>query len=79
MHLKIYNNPEILFQEFKACKLLSDWFEARGWTVQRGVYGIETSFEARFSVAEGGRTVCFNAEYGKEAIALKALLEEHHL
>ena len=29
-----------------------------------GAYGLETAFEARFSVMEGGRTVCFNAEYG---------------
>jgi metal-dependent amidase/aminoacylase/carboxypeptidase family protein len=60
---QIYNNPEVLFQEQKACALLSSWFEGRGWEVKRGVYGIETAFEARFSVKEGGRTVCFNAEY----------------
>lgn len=47
----------------KACKLLSDWLESRGWTVQRGVYGISTAFEARFSIAGSGRTVCINAEY----------------
>lgn len=61
--VQIYNNPEILFQEIKACKLLSDWFEGRGWTVKRGVYGISTAFEARFSIVNGGRIVCFNAEY----------------
>jgi amidohydrolase len=61
--LQIFNNPEILFQEVKACKLLVDWFEHRGWTVQSGVYGLETAFEARFAVKEGGQTVCFNAEY----------------
>ncbi|KAH8669092.1 hypothetical protein BX600DRAFT_539187 [Xylariales sp. PMI_506] len=63
LNLEVYNNPEILFQEHKACKLLSDWFSARGWSVQRGVYGIQTAFEARFSVGTSGRTVCFNAEY----------------
>ncbi|KAJ4417798.1 hypothetical protein N0V82_005964 [Gnomoniopsis sp. IMI 355080] len=65
LNLEIYNNPEILFQETKACKLLSDWFEGRGWTVKRGVYGIETAFEARFTVVDDapGRTICFNAEY----------------
>lgn len=76
LNLEIYNNPEILFQETRACKLLSGFFEARGWSVKRGVYGIETAFEARFSVREGGRTVCFNAEYGKylhtrESLALR--------
>jgi hypothetical protein len=44
--------------------LLSNWFEAKGWSVKRGVYGIKTAFEARFSIREGGRIVCFNAEYG---------------
>ncbi|PYI02592.1 hypothetical protein BO78DRAFT_410495 [Aspergillus sclerotiicarbonarius CBS 121057] len=63
LNLEIFHNPEVAFQEVKACKLLSDWLESRGWTVRRGVYGIETAFEARFSVKEGGRTVCFNAEY----------------
>ncbi|PCG94220.1 Peptidase M20D, amidohydrolase, predicted [Penicillium occitanis (nom. inval.)] len=60
---RIFNNPELIFHEFKACKLLSDWCESRGWSVKRGVYGLETAFEARFSVGTGGRTVCFNAEY----------------
>lgn len=68
--VKIFNNPEILFQEKKACALLSSWLENRGWAVKRGVYGIDTAFEARFSLdsthagsTSQGRTVCFNAEY----------------
>lgn len=52
-----------MFKEFKAAKLLSEWFESKGWTVKRNVYGIETAFEARYSVKDGGRTVCYNAEY----------------
>ncbi|RAL13391.1 M20 family metallopeptidase [Aspergillus homomorphus CBS 101889] len=63
LSLEIFHNPETAFQEVKASKLLSDWLEHRGWTVTRNVYGIETAFEARFSVRDGGRTVCFNAEY----------------
>lgn len=62
---QIFNNPETRFEEFKACELLSNWLEGRGWKVSRGVYGLETAFEAKFSVVEGGRTVCFNAEYGE--------------
>jgi metal-dependent amidase/aminoacylase/carboxypeptidase family protein len=53
-----------MFEEVKACKLISDWLESRGWAVTRGVHGISTAFEAKFSVKEGGRSVCFNAEYG---------------
>lgn len=55
----------MIFHEVKACKLLSDWCESRGWSVKRGAYGLETAFEARFSTGPGGRTVCFNAEYGR--------------
>lgn len=36
--------------------------------MKRGVYGLETAFEARFSVKEGGRVICFNAEYGMHKI-----------
>ncbi len=61
---QIWNSPEIMFEEMKASALISDWLEDRGWDVKRGVYGIETAFEAKFSVKEGRRTVCFNAEYG---------------
>ncbi|KAJ5705274.1 hypothetical protein N7536_000963 [Penicillium majusculum] len=63
LSLEIFNNPELIFKEYKGCKLLSDWLENRGWTVNRGVYGLDTAFVAKFSVLEGGRTVCFNAEY----------------
>ncbi|KAJ9145511.1 Peptidase M20 domain-containing protein 2 [Pleurostoma richardsiae] len=63
LNLAIWNNPEIMFQEFKACKLLTEWLQNRGWSVKSEVYGIETAFEARFSVVPGGRTVCYNAEY----------------
>ncbi|EOD44423.1 putative metal-dependent amidase aminoacylase carboxypeptidase protein [Neofusicoccum parvum UCRNP2] len=63
LNLQIYNNPETKYEEFKAFELLTNWFEGQGWTVQRSVYGLETAFEARFSVGEGGRTVAYNAEY----------------
>jgi amidohydrolase len=65
LSIQIFNNPETKFEEFKACELLSNWLESRGWKVSRGVYGLKTAFEAQFSVVEGGRTVCFNAEYGE--------------
>lgn len=53
-----------MFEEVKASALISSWLEGRGWTVNRAVYGIDTAFEARYSVKSGGRTVCYNAEYG---------------
>ncbi|KAK8208103.1 amidohydrolase AmhX [Phyllosticta capitalensis] len=63
LNLQIYNNPETKYEEHAALALLCDWFEARGWAVARGVYGLATAFEARFSVGNGGRTIAFNAEY----------------
>ncbi|KAE8379009.1 hypothetical protein BDV26DRAFT_303892 [Aspergillus bertholletiae] len=63
LNLEIWNNPEVRFKEEKACQLLSKWFEGQGWMVQTGVYGISTAFEARFSIAAGERSVCYNAEY----------------
>jgi metal-dependent amidase/aminoacylase/carboxypeptidase family protein len=54
------------FEEDKACKLLTEWLQSQGWSVQTGVYGISTAFEARFSVVGGGRTICYNAEYGSQ-------------
>lgn len=53
-----------MFEEVKASKLICDWLETRGWEVQRGVYSLSTAFEARFTAVPGGRTICFNAEYG---------------
>ncbi|KAJ5409070.1 hypothetical protein N7509_002953 [Penicillium cosmopolitanum] len=63
LNLEIWNNPELKFKEEKACKLLTEWLQSQGWTVNTGVYGISTAFEARFSVLGGGRTMCYNAEY----------------
>ncbi|KAK7516917.1 amidohydrolase AmhX [Phyllosticta citriasiana] len=64
LNLLIYNNPETKYEEYAALALVSDWFESRGWTVSRGVYGLETAFEARLKVGNGsGRTLAFNAEY----------------
>jgi metal-dependent amidase/aminoacylase/carboxypeptidase family protein len=57
-----------MFKEVRACKLISDWLESQGWAVFQEVYGISTAFEARLSVKEGGRSVCFNAEYGTSCL-----------
>lgn len=73
---QLWKNPESMFEELRASKLLSEWLEARGWTVKRGVYGIGTTFEAKFSVKDGGRTVCYNAEYGKLFFDLTGWVEK---
>ncbi|MBW2369111.1 MAG: amidohydrolase [Deltaproteobacteria bacterium] len=42
----IHSHPEIKFQEFKSSKKLADYLEKNGFTVERGVYGLETAFKA---------------------------------
>ena len=39
-------NPEIGFQEFKACEFLSQFLEKQGFGVERGVAGVKTAFIA---------------------------------
>lgn len=59
----IHNNPEIEFTEYKAQKVLSDYLEENGFTVKRGIGGIETSFEAVYDSGKEGKDIAFLAEY----------------
>ncbi|HVB64097.1 MAG TPA: hypothetical protein VNE17_05150, partial [Nitrolancea sp.] len=42
----IHENPEILFQEHKAAELLTNELDEQGFTVERGVAGLDTAFVA---------------------------------
>jgi amidohydrolase len=44
--LAIYNNPEVRFEEFKACELLCKELEVGGFMVKRPIAGMETAFVA---------------------------------
>ena len=60
----LYRNPEIGFQEFKACEFLSQFLEKRGFEVDRGVGGVKTAFLARPSGRPKTRpAIAFLAEY----------------
>lgn len=61
----IHANPELAFEEYKSMALLADTAEAHGFTVTRGVAGLETAFEAvSVGASPGdGPTVAFLAEY----------------
>ncbi|SPN97700.1 uncharacterized protein DNG_01213 [Cephalotrichum gorgonifer] len=65
LHTKVnkvlHANPELCYQEFIAHETLTSYLENLGFSVQRGTYGLETSFEAAFG--EGGRQVVFCCEY----------------
>jgi amidohydrolase len=65
-HLKtishtLHENPEIRFEEHRAAALLTEDLAEHGFTVERGVAGLETSFVA--SYGSGRPVVALIAEY----------------
>ncbi len=59
--LDIHANPELAMKETRASKLLADRLEARGFAVERGAFGMETAFRARWG--EGPVTIAYLCEY----------------
>ncbi len=59
----IHTHPELAFQERQSAALLCDELAAHGFTIQRGVGGLETAFRAEACGASDGPTVAFLAEY----------------
>ena len=60
----IHAKPELAFQEFEAAALLTSVLEQEGFTVQRGVAGLETAFVASYAGQKGDRpVVALLAEY----------------
>jgi amidohydrolase len=49
----IHANPELGYQELKAAGWLSDFLAAQGFTVERGVAGVETAFRATIEAGPG--------------------------
>ena len=59
----IHANPELAFEERHAAGLLSDTLDAQGLPTERGVFTLETAFEARLPTQGDGPTVAILAEY----------------
>jgi amidohydrolase len=60
----LYNNPEIGYQEFKACGFLSRFFREHGFEAEEGIGGVKTSFLARPAGLPKTRpAIAFLAEY----------------
>ncbi|GGA33285.1 M20 family metallopeptidase [Psychrobacillus lasiicapitis] len=79
---QIWDTPETRFQEHKSTKLLSDFLEDNGFSVERGVGGIETAFTATFGQEKPviGILGEFDALSGlsqKEASDVREALEEN--
>ena len=60
---QIHDHPELGYQEVKACGWLSDFLEAKGFRVERGVGGVPTAFRATVDGAGAGPTVAIMCEY----------------
>ena len=60
---EIHANPELAFQEHQAAALLCDTLEAHDLSTDRGVFTLETAFEATLPTRGGGPTVAILAEY----------------
>jgi amidohydrolase len=60
---KLYDHPEVAFQEFKACEWISEYLEEKGFEVERGVGGVETAFYAKLSDNASPPKVALLAEY----------------
>ncbi|KPK21227.1 MAG: hypothetical protein AMJ76_03200 [Dehalococcoidia bacterium SM23_28_1] len=61
LSLRIHANPETAFREAKAAGWLTDYLEAEGFAVERGICQIDTAFRA--SYGSGRPRVAFLAEY----------------
>ncbi len=60
---KIFANPELKFEEYKAMEWLTEELEDEGFQVERGVGGLETAFLARCPRGNEGPTLAFLSEY----------------
>ena len=59
--LDIHAHPELAMEEKRASGLLADRLEARGFAVERGAFGLDTAFRARWG--EGPVTIAYLCEY----------------
>lgn len=63
LSLEIYNNPELGYEEFKACKLHTDILRKYGFDVEENFSGVETGFKAVYKGKKEGLTIAYMAEY----------------
>ena len=59
----IHANPELAFKEFHAAETLTGALERNHLSAQRGVFTLETAFEAQLNPDHDGPTVAVLAEY----------------
>lgn len=60
---KLWELAELKFNEIESCKLLSEWLQEEGFTLERGVSGMPTAYVATFTHGENGPVIGINSEY----------------
>ena len=59
---RIHDNPELGYQEIKACGWLADFLGHQGFKVEKGVGGVDTAFRATIETG-AGPTIAILCEY----------------
>ena len=59
----LYKNPEISEKEYKSCKLIVDFMEMEGFSVEKNFCEIETAFKAVYKGKKSGEKIAFLCEY----------------
>lgn len=59
----IFDHPELGLSEFHAAGLLTEWLEKEGFSVEKGIGGLETAFRAVYRRGEGGPNIGLLCEY----------------
>jgi amidohydrolase len=59
---EIFNEPEVAFNEYKACRLLSDSLKSSGFSIESSIGGMETAFRATIG-EKTNPTIAILAEY----------------
>jgi amidohydrolase len=59
---RIHDNPELGYEEVKACGWLTEFLERQGFKVEKGVGGVDTAFRATIETGQGP-TIAILCEY----------------
>jgi amidohydrolase len=59
----LYENPELGDEEYKAVKLLTDYFRKNGFAVEESIYGLSTTFRAVYDSHKEGAHIALFCEY----------------
>lgn len=59
----MYDNPELGYEEFKACAWHTELLEKYGFTVEKNYCDIATAYKASYDSKKPGLTIAFLAEY----------------